>query len=756
MPPLGLRRLLRGVTILVLFAIQGPFSTQAQEHATVRGLVTSADDGTALVNANVLLSTLSGERVRGTATDPDGYYELQDLSPGRYLLQVSYLGFHPSRDTVSLEPGRQLYNVALSPSQQTLDEVRVEARRGATRRAAGLQSVGAADLERIPTPGPSGDLAAYLQTMPGVVSIGDRGGQLFIRGGTPSQNLILVDGIRIMKPFHFSGLYSTFPEEIVKSANVHAGGFGAQYMGAVSSVIDVRLRRGNAKEYQGSLSISPFLASARVEGPIREETDSFLAVARRSIVEEMAGPLYRREIPLGFYDVTTRYDLQLENASCSATAVRSSDRGRINPNRALELSWSNTVLGGRCLMFGEELGEAITFDVGYSHFQNQAGTPDAPQRQASLERTHLNIETEQDLFSNTLNYGVRWIVTDYTYDLAEKFTSLQIREEAGGAVQAYASMDFTFGDRLTVTPSFGTHATVRRLSSPTYEPRLRVAYRPDGTDRQEINLAIGKYNQVAEAITDERDAGTVFSVWRPSRAGDPLLRAFHGILGYRQQIGSSLQVSVEGYAKTLSNIPVPKWSPVARFDVRTALADGLAYGFDLRTEIENDPFYLFLGYGWSSVTYRAGRDNLGAWREGELVRYAPPHDRRHQVNVVGTYSLKDFTFSANWKFASGRPYTKVFGFDLALELPEQYAPVEAGTARTYYNRPYNARLPTFHRLDISVERAFDLSSNLFLEAKAGAINAYDRQNVFYYDINSIERVNQSPLLPYLSLRLGIE
>lgn len=751
-----LRSVLPWLAVLSLVLILFPTSTQAQEDATVRGIVTSSADGAALINANVLLRTRSGERVGATATDADGFYEIRNVEPGIYRIRASYLGFETYSDTLSLSPGPRQYNITLTPARQQLEEVRVEAERGGTERAAGLQTVGTADLERIPTPGASGDLAAYLQTLPGVVSVGDRGGQLFIRGGTPSQNLIRVDDLPIIKPFHISGLFSTFPEEIVKTVDIYAGGFGAQYMGAISSVLDISLREGNFETYEGSASVSPFLASARIEGPIREGTDSFLLIGRRSLIEQAGEFVYGRDVPLGFHDVTARYSLQIDNASCSLTSMYSSDRGQINPERRLELSWSNTVVGGRCLFFGEELGNAVTLSAGYTRFENSAGPIDSPTRNASVRKIYLSADTEQQVFSNTLNYGARWEVTNYGFDLDEKFTALQSRSQAGGAVQAFASMDWSIGERWTVSPSFGTHLTSRRLRKPTYEPRLRVSFRPTGTDDSEFNLALGKYNQPAEGLTDERDAGTVFTVWQPSGSNEPILGALHAIFGYRHQFGSNLQLSLEGFAKDLSNVPVPKWSTVAKFDVRTTLANGTAYGFDVRGELETGSFYMFLGYGWSKVTYEAARENLGAWIGGDVFKFSPPHDRRHQLNFVATYSLGEFTISSNWKLASGRPYTKVFGFDLAFDLPEQDPSTHPGTAQTYYAKPYDARLPAFHRLDVSIERTFELSSGVSLETKAGAINAYDRSNVFYYDIDAIERVDQSPLLPYASLRLQFE
>lgn len=740
-----------------LFFALWPALASAQTSSTLRVLVTAADDGGLLQGANVVLRAVEGDAMHAGATNVDGYLELTGITPGRYQLSVSFIGFETHRDTLTLQDEeRRTYRVALAVQEQTLDEVRVEAERGAARREAGLQTVRGAELSRIPTPGPSGDLASYLQTLPGVVSAGDRGGQLYIRGGTPSQNLVLVDGLPIVKPFHISSLYSSFPQEIVRSVDFYAGGFSAEYMGATSSVIDVSLRRGNMERFVGSASVSPFIASTRVEGPIERGRQSFLVVGRHSIIEETADPLFGREVPLRFYDLTARYAIQGDGATCSITSMLTYDRGRINTEENTSLSWSNTTVGGRCLLFGEGIDHAFDLSGGFTRFQNDAGTAGSPERSAGLRRIYLSLEREQDVAGETLDFGVRWTTTQYTANLDEKFTTLDLVQQNGAALQAFASMEWTLGDYLTVTPSIGTHVTGRRLELPTYEPRLRLSFRPDGTDQQEISLAMGKYNQVDQGITDERDAGTVFTVWTPSSSADPLPQALHGIVGYRQRLGAAFEASVEGYVKDLQNIPVPQWTSVARFNTQTTIADGFVHGVDGRIELDLASFYFFAGYGWSVVTYEAARDDLGAWIEGDLFSYSPPHDRRHQVNAVASYELAGFTVNASWEFGTGRPYTKVYGFNLALDLPEQFPTSSSGTAQTFYDRPYGARMPPYHRLDVSVERSFDLSSSLSMETKAGAINAYDRDNIFYYDVNSIRRVNQTPLLPYLSLRVIVK
>jgi hypothetical protein len=734
-----------------------PASVAAQPAgATLRVIVTSADDGRILEGANVVLAAVQSDAQYAGATNPNGFLELSDVPPATYRLTVSFIGFETHEETLTLEPEeRRLLEVALALQEQTLDEVRVEAERGAARREAGLQTVRAADLTRVPTPGPSGDLASYLQTLPGVVSAGDRGGQLYIRGGTPSQNLVLVDNMPVIKPFHISSLYSAFPEDIVRSVDFYAGGFSAKYMGGLSSVLDVNLRRGNMEQFAGSAAISPFIASARVEGPIERGRQSFLVVGRHSIIEETADPLLGRDVPLRFHDLTARYSVQGNGAACNLTGMHTYDRGRISTTENTSLTWSNAAVGGTCLLFGEGLNRAFELTGGLTYFENAAGTAGTPERSATLRRIHLGLEREQDLLGSTLDLGVRWTTTQYAANLDEKFSALQLVQQNGAALQAFAATAWTVGDVLTITPSLGTHITGRRIEKPTYEPRLRLSWRPTGTDQQEISLAVGKYNQVDQGITDERDAGTVFTVWKASEDDEALPQALHGILGYRQRLGRHLEVNVEGYVKDLSNIPVPQWTPEARFNTRTTLANGFTYGVDARLELTTRPFYAYVGYGWTTVDYEAARDDLGAWIEGDLFSYAPPHDRRHQVNAVASYEWAGFTANASWEFGTGRPYTKVYGFDLALDLPAQRPTSSAGTGFTFYDRPYGARLPVYHRLDVSVARDFTVSGGLTLETKAGAINTYDRSNIFYYDVNALQRINQSPLLPYLSLRVRV-
>jgi hypothetical protein len=739
--------------LLAAIVLGGPAA--AQTDGIVRGVVTSAEDGEVLQGANVILTGVDSDIRRTAVTDANGFYEIRNVVPARYRVRTSYVGFATHQDTLDVSAERRSYNVALSPTAQRLDEVRVEVERGGTQRQAGLQTVGAQDLDRIPTPGPGGDLASYLQTLPGVVAGGDRGGGLNIRGGKTSQNLFLVDNLPLVKPLHISNFYSSFPQGAVKGADVYAGGFGAEYMGKISAVVDVTLRKGNMQEYAGSASVSPFVSSARVEGPIEKGRQSFLAIVRRSTVEE-TGPLLGRDVPLSFYDVTGRYSLQREGASCSLTGLRTHDKGRLSNERNTELSWSNTAVGGRCLLFGTGLDHALKISAGYTRFENSAGRVDSAERTAGLQRGFFDLEQEREMSWGTLQLGMRAQFTSYKFEVDQKFTFSQSGRPFGGALNAFGAVETELGEHFTFAPSLGFQIHSRTFP-PTYEPRLRLTYRPDGTDQQEVSLALGKYHQMSQGITDTQDAGTEFTIWTPEPVTDTPPRALHGILGYQQQILDNLDVSVEGYVKDIANIAVPEWSVLDRFETDLTPAGGLTYGVDARVELTINSFYLFAGYGWSRVTYEAAQDDLGAWIEGSVFEFSPSHDQRHQVNVVSEFQVGDASANLSWEFGSGRPYTRAYGFDLAPDIASQLTPPvnESGQALVLFDEPYGERLPSYHRLDASVSRPFDLSSRTTLEAKVGAINVYDRRNIFYYDISRDNVVNQIPIYPYMSITVSV-
>lgn len=754
----------RSVFILIsLLAL--PALVQAQsEKATLRVVVVSETEGTTKPGANILLTEPQGDTLHTGVTDANGFREFLNIKAREYQIHISFIGYETYRDIFTLAAGEtRIYNAELEGSTLSLQEL-VVAGYGLKRREAGRQTVTPKDISRVPTPGPSGDLTAYLQTLPGVVTTGDRGGQLFIRGGTPSQNMVLIDNIPIVRPFHISNLYSAFPQETIGTVDLYAGGFGAKYKGATSSVLDVSLRQGNMRQFNSTVAASPHIASVLVEGPLSRDNVSLLVSGRRSMVEQTAPSIIDREVPLDFYDITGRLSYNTTGFNCSITALRTFDNGQINPQRDVNLKWSNTAVGSRCLGYIEEFKFATEISAGFTDYSGSEGGFDDTARESGIRKWFIKVDNNSAVAGMLVDYGFGFDFTRYTANLDDPFnqentgTNFRINsfDELIGVFDAYFSLQWQPVSNVTLTPGLASQVRISELA-PTLEPRLRATWQPGGNDGEEFSLAVGRYIQLQEGISDERDAGTVFYIYEPIEGDEPVPEALHGILGYSRKFGNNIQTSIEGYVKKQQNIPVAEWTRVPGNTLDTALAEGFTYGADLQVRMEFYPFHATLGYGLAEVTYEADTEDLVSFLDRPTFRYNPSHDRRHQISVISGYTFSGFTANVSWQFSSGRPYTRLFAYDFVLErLPDQNPLEERGTAEALYSVPFDGRLPSIHRLDISIERTFKLFSNFDLETKIGAINAYDSRNVFYFDVNTLQQLDQTPLFPYISLGASIK
>ena len=215
--------------------------------------------------------TLEGTNY-GVSSNVDGYYSLSRIPAGQYTLVVSSLEFETLRQSVEVVSGKVLTkNILLSPKVVTLEgaEVRADREEQTTQVRTSVETIRPADIKRIPSFGGAPDLVQALQVLPGFVSTGDQGGQLYIRGGSPIQNKVLLDGMLIYNAFHSIGLFSVFDSDALSNADVYTGAFSAKYGGRISSVMDIRTRDGNMRETEGRVGASPFGAKLFVHGPLK-------------------------------------------------------------------------------------------------------------------------------------------------------------------------------------------------------------------------------------------------------------------------------------------------------------------------------------------------------------------------------------------------------------------------------------------------------------------------------------------------------
>jgi hypothetical protein len=243
-----------------------------------------------------------------------------------------------------------------------------------------------------------------------------------------------------------------------------------------------------------------------------------------------------------------------------------------------------------------------------------------------------------------------------------------------------------------------------------------------------------------------------------SPIGNSQKEAFNTTIGWQQSFSNGFTWSIEGYYKQIQNIAIPVWNTIAEFTTDLALANGKVYGSDLRIEFGRGRFYGLVGYGYNWTLYESAQDHFNVWFGEPVQEFHPPHDRRHQINTLLSIDLGPYTTGIRWQLGSGMPFTRPMGFDDLLDFREHLpdVKVERGVRRVVVDKPYLGRMPTTHRLDVSVERAFRLSdSGSNLNVQIGVINAYDQVNIFYYDLFTNRRIDQLSFAPYLTMKIEL-
>ena len=381
--------------------------------STLKGFVSDQSNGQALEGATIALFALETTRqppLHGTATTAEGVYIINKIEPGNYRLRISFIGFIAHEEMISLSSGEsKTLSVALLEDAEAMSEVVIESQRavGIPDLLVGKQEIRPEDIEAIPSPDISADLATYLTVLPGVVTTGDRGGQFFVRGGEPPQNLVLLDDIVIYQPFHVLGFYSAFPADIIEKVDFYASGYGAKYAGRLSSVIDVQTRAGNLKRFGGHASLSPFTSTISLEGPIVPDKVSFLVSGRTSNVKQSGEHIYKEDLPFDFDDGFAKIQFSPGQRHRFAVAgLRTYDRGRLVPDLEAEASqdiiWRNKGFSFSWLSISRSLPLATKLTFSSSEHKMEQGASDGAQRFSKIATSRVGLEA---IFSDGSFFG---------------------------------------------------------------------------------------------------------------------------------------------------------------------------------------------------------------------------------------------------------------------------------------------------------------------------------------------------------------
>lgn len=747
------------------------------QEAVVRGQVFDAQTGAPVPFASVLLLPTE----RGTITDETGFFSFSEVTPDTLTLQVSYLGYATLDTLLPVEAGRIYFRrLLLQPEVRELATVDVSAERERRRTTVNVsaQRLEAEQISTLPAVGGEPDLAQYLTVLPGVVSSGDQGGQLFIRGGTPVQNKVLLDGLTIYNPFHTIGLFSVFETEAIQSAEVQTGGFQADEGGRLSAILDIQTRTGNRREWHGLASASPFQAKAMIEGPIRRLRDdptagsvSMLVTGKYSYLDQTSPLLYpyaaeddrfgantageERGLPFQYGDLYGKISFSGQTGSqFDVFGLHFTDQFVV-PELA-DLSWRVSGAGANFRLLPPNSQAVIDGVVGYTDYLTELTEPDAGPRRSGVVSYTAQLHFSYFGQNAELRYGL---------DLTGFNTDFQFQNPVGVSV---AQENFTTeiagylryryrGERLILEPGLRLHYYAAQ-SQISPEPRLGIKYLI--SDQWRIKAAAGLYSQNVVGTTNEDDVVNFFVGFLAGpeeqltdTEGNPtdnnIQQAWHAIGGLEYTWSPSWRLNVEGYYKGFSQLLTLNRNKLSGADPNFMVEKGAAYGLETTLEYQSRHWSLWLAYAWS----RTERD------DGEQV-YPTVYDRRHNINVLGTYRWGDrllWGSSLRWNFGSAFPFTQTSGF--FQDIPP--GALLDGDGVLTGNFPIGTllsgdrnggRLIPYHRLDLSLKRIFPLgNTDSRLEAVLSISNAYNRDNIFYVDRLTGQQINQLPILPALTL-----
>lgn len=775
---------MKPILLLFLLVFICLSSTIFAQNAIVRGNVFDRETGEPIIYGNV---RLQGTKLGGI-TDIDGFFSIADVPAGNYTLVASYIGYDSMAVEISVKAGGIVYQrINLSESAIELSEVQISGTREQARSDVQVSKVQILpqQIRSLPATGGEADIAQYLPVLPGIISSGDQGGQLYIRGGSPIQNKILLDGMTIYNPFHSIGFFSVFETEAIRSVDVLTGGFNAEYGGRISAIVDIKTREGDKKKFSGLVSASPFQAKALLEGPIKKLKEngggstSFLITAKHSYLDQTSKTLYDYAVDTAFY-------------AFAAKDTSLSDIGKIG------LPYNYTDIYGKVSFVGDNGSKLNLFGLHFTdefNFINLARLKwNASGGGANFTLIPANSNTIIDGNIAVTNYDIALKETDnaprtssigsytaamnftyfggdnqvqYGFDFTGFNTDFQFRNFVGITFQqkdftselaGYLKYKQKIGN-LILEPGLRLHYYASQ-SKMSLEPRFGLKY--NVTDYLRFKAAGGIYTQNVLSTVNENDivnffvgflAGPEETIYKPGTTEatkNRLQRAFHGIAGVEMDVAKNITLNIEPYYKGFTQLISVNRNKLSARDPDFQVETGEAYGVDFSLKRETRRLYLWATYSYAYVN----RD------DGAQV-YPTVFDRRHNVNLLATYDFgkkMDWEFSVRWNYGSGFPFTQTQGFYQDIDLSDIATTdiltgnYDLGTILS--GKRNGGRLSDYHRLDVSLKKTFHFSKDSRLEILASVTNAYDRDNIFYVNRLTNSRVNQLPILPSLGVTFG--
>jgi outer membrane receptor for ferrienterochelin and colicin len=742
------------------------FSAFAQQRFTISGYIEDA------ASSEKLISSAIYDRANGTGvvSNTYGFYSLT-LPKGDVNLLSTYVGYKPQElafnlkaDTVinfRLETNVELQTVEISAKKQDRIENRTQMSQ---------TTIPIAQIKKIPALLGEVDVLKALQLLPGVQGGSEGQNGLYVRGGSPDQNLILLDGVPVYNVSHLGGFFSVFNGDAIKNVTLTKGGFPARFGGRLSSILEIDMKEGNMKEFHGEGGIGIITSRLMLEGPIVKDKASFMISGRRSYLDIFARPLiksaFNQDNPNGgdigfdlqFYDVNAKVNWKVNEkhrlflsaytgTDVFGSELKTFETNKIDYNKAIfDLNWGNITTAFRWnWLVSNKLFANTTMT--YSRFkfntlagyeQNIRGKIDQASGSytSSIEDWAGKMEFD---YSPTPMHRIRFgaSVTYHTYvpgvfqvkasiDSFKQDLTLGSDKTFSTEPYAYIEDDMQFGSlKANLGVHFGGFA-VQGVFYPSIQPRLGLNYLL--SNNLSIKASFATMQQNINLLTNE-GVGLPTDLWVPSTKRIVPQQSWQAALGVAKTIKDEYEVSIEGFYKNMKNLISFKegasfFGRQNNWEDKITQGNGKSYGLEFFVQKKEGKTTGWVGYTLSWNLRKFDELNSG-------IEFPFKFDRRHDFKVIVSHQFtKRFSFTGTWVYGTGNALTlptNVFTIPNAnaqIDYPyaQEYEVATSGERNAY-------RMPSYHRMDIN----FEWTKKKKRHTRTwtfGAYNAYNRANPF--------------------------
>jgi hypothetical protein len=724
----------------------------SQENVTLNGYVKDEQNGEELIGVTVYIPSLKV----GASTNAYGFYSIT-IPKGQYAVSYSFVGFKTQTVTISLNTN-QAKNIELESESIVMEEF-VVSDKAIDENVIGLQmsknTINMAQIKKLPALFGEVDILKTVQMMPGVIYAGEGTSAFYVRGGSADQNSILIDEAPIYDPSHLFGLFSVFNADVIKESELYRGGIPARFGGRLSSMLEVRTKDGNTKNYNVTGGIGTLASRLAVEGPIVKEKSSFIVSARRSYAEPFLKAANQNNTVF-FYDVNAKVSWKFSNKD-RVFAAFYAGRDKFSFGNDFGFDWGNKTGTLRWNhLFNDRLFSNTTFIVNSFDYKLESKDPVQGFSWTS-NLQEISFKNDLSYFINTnndLSFGYHITGRKFspgrirpTTDISffdnvelEKMHALDHALYISNQQRLNDKITFDYGVRLSIFQNLGktdvyVYSDSKDQNKPeridtlqfkawqnikTYvnlEPRLSMRYIVGSG--QSVKLSYNRMVQNTHLIS----AGTVpvpFNTWNPSGYYLRPQLADQIAVGYfRNSRNNSYEFSAEAYYKYMQHVTDFADNAEIFFNenLSTTFRQGTAvsYGLELMVTKTQGKFTGMMNYTLSKAERTIEDVNQGN-------TFAANYDRRNVLNIQAAYELsKRWTFGGTFTYSTGRPITLPTG---KYEF-QNYHPDIISERNGY-------RLPDFHRLDLSATLTPKKNENRKWQGSwvFSIYNAYNRKNPF--------------------------